>query len=73
MSGVSEGHRERAGLFLKATRWLHDRGGDAAVLAAFGDPQPVNEVWDSGVEEFKSFLRRRCREALKSGSGRGAA
>ena len=64
-------HRERAGLFLEAARWLHERGGDAAVVRAFGNPVPINEAWERDLEEFKDFLRDRCRDALET--RRGAA
>jgi hypothetical protein len=68
---VNGGHRERAGLFLQAARWLHERGGDAAVVRAFGDPALIEEAWELDLEGFKEFLRSRCREALET--RRGAA
>jgi hypothetical protein len=68
---VSDGHRERASLFLRAARWLRERGGDVAVIRAFGDPVPIDAAWELPLEDFKAFLRQRCRVALKS--ERGAA
>jgi hypothetical protein len=68
---VSNGHRARAGLFLQAARFLHERGGDAAVIRAFGGAEAVNEAWELPFEDFKEFLRQRCREALAP--ERGAA
>lgn len=59
-------HRERAGLFLQAARWLHDKGRDTAVVRAFGDPIPIDAAWERDLEGFKAFLRDRCREALKT-------
>ncbi len=64
-------HRERAGLFLQAARWLHAKGGNAAVVRAFGNPVPIDEAWERDLEGFRSFLRERCREALET--RRGAA
>jgi phenylpropionate dioxygenase-like ring-hydroxylating dioxygenase large terminal subunit len=64
-------HTERAELFLQAARWLHERGGDAAVVRAFGNPVPIDEAWERDLEGFKDFLRDRCREALEA--ERGAA
>ena len=66
---MSGSHRGRAGLFLQAARWLHERGGDAAVIRAFGDPVPVDEAWEFALEEFKDLLRDRCREALEREKG----
>ena len=68
---MSGSHRERAGLFLEAARWLHERGGDAAVVRAFGNPVPVDEAWELDLEGFKAFLRYRC--AVGLGRERDAA
>jgi hypothetical protein len=68
---VSDGHRERADVFLRAARFLHEQGGSEAMLRALGDPAPVNEAWELPLEDFKEFLRQRCREALAP--ERGAA
>ena len=68
---MTASHRERASLFLRAARFLHEQGGDAAVIRAFADPTPINEAWELPLEDFKQFLRDRCREALAP--ERGAA
>ncbi len=56
---------EKRRLFLLAARRLHEWGGDAAVIRAFGDPAPIDEAWERDLEGFKGFLRERCREALE--------
>ena len=56
---------EKRRLFLLAARRLHEWGGDAAVIRAFGDPTPIDEAWERDLEGFKDFLRDRCREALE--------
>lgn len=68
---MSGSHRERAGLFLQAAKWLHSKGGGAAVVRAFGNPVPIDAAWERDMEGFKDFLRERCREALEL--ERGAA
>ena len=67
------GHQERADLFKHAIRWLHERGGDAAVLEAFGDAEDVNRAWElEDLEDFKGYLRGRCRDALEAARRRVA-
>jgi hypothetical protein len=68
---MSARHRERADVFLRAAHFLHEQGGDASVIRAFGDPAPINEAWELPLEEFKEFLWGRRREALEP--ERGAA
>ncbi len=68
---MSDGHRERADVFLRAARWLRERGGDVAVIRAFGDPAPMDEAWELPLENLEGFLRQRRRVALES--ERGAA
>jgi hypothetical protein len=39
------GYRERADLFKAAVLWLEEKGGEAAVMRAFGDPEPLETPW----------------------------
>ena len=68
---MTASHRERASLFLRAVRFLHEQGGEAATVEALGDAQAINAAWELPLDGFKEFLRQRCREALAP--ERGAA
>ena len=59
-------HEQRADLFRHAIEWLYERGGDEAVVEAFGDAEDVNQAWERDLEGFKEYLRGRCREALET-------
>ena len=39
------GYRERADLFKEAVLWLEEKGGEDAVMQAFGDPEPLEAAW----------------------------
>ena len=58
------GYRERADLFKQAVLWLEEKGGEDAVMRAFGDPKPLEAAWRLEVAEFKEVLRAFAREAL---------
>ena len=62
---------DRASIFGQAVTYVHDQGGEDAVMRAFGDPEPLDEAWELPLEEFKHVLRERIREGLKA--ERGAA
>lgn len=66
------GYRERADFFKRAVLWLEKKGGEDAVMRAFGDPEPLEEDWRLPMPEFKEALRERAREALAL-KRRGAA
>jgi hypothetical protein len=65
------GYRERADLFKQAVLWLEEKGGEDAVMRAFGDPEPLEAAWQVDLPEFRKALRERAREALAA--ERGAA
>jgi hypothetical protein len=66
------GYRERADLFKRAVLWLEEKGGEDAVMRAFGDPEPLNMAWQLELSEFREALRALAREALAA-ERRGAA
>lgn len=66
------GYRERADLFKQAVLWLEERGGEAAVMRAFGDPEPLEAAWQLELSEFREALRALAREALAA-ERKGAA
>jgi hypothetical protein len=63
--------QDRVAIFKQAVLYVADRGGEDAVLRAFGEPGPVDEAWGLSLPEFKLVLRARIREGLRV--GRGAA
>jgi hypothetical protein len=63
------GYRQRTDLFRRAVLWLEAKGGESAVLRAFGDPEPLEEAWELSLPEFKEALRSRVRDALEAGKG----
>ena len=66
-------HEEKRILFKEAARWLYERGGDDAVVEAFGDAEDVNRAWElEDLEDFKGYLRGRCRDALEAARRRVA-
>jgi hypothetical protein len=69
----SEDYDVKCALVYKAIRFLHSRGGDAAVELAFGDIDQVDAAWREDLEVFRHFLREQLREALASLERRGAA
>ena len=64
-------YRARADYFKRTVLWLEDRGGEAAVMRAFADPEPLEAIWQLALPEFREALRKRAREALVA--ERGAA
>ncbi len=66
------GYRERADLFKRAVLWLEEKGGEDAVMRAFGDPEPLTTAWQLELSEFREPLRALAREALAA-ERRGAA
>ena len=46
-------YREHADPFKKAVLWLEERGGEDAVMRAFGDPEPLEVAWRLEMDEFK--------------------
>jgi hypothetical protein len=66
------GYREGADLFKKAVLWLEERGGEDAVMRAFGDPVPLEAAWQLELSEFKKTLQALAREALAA-ERKGAA
>jgi hypothetical protein len=66
------GYRERADLFKQAVLWFEERGGEAAVMRAFGDPEPLEAAWQLELSEFREALRALAREALAA-ERKGAA
>jgi hypothetical protein len=56
--------RKRA-MFLRAVRYVDERGGNHAVEEAFGDADLVDAAWERPVEDFRMFLRSRARAALR--------
>ena len=63
--------RERSDLFCRAVLWLEERGGEEAVLNAFGGTEPLDEIWRLPLPGFKEALRSLVLGAL--GARRGAA
>ena len=66
------GYRARADIFKQAVLWLEKKHGEDAVMLAFGDPEPLEEIWQLDLPAFKEAMRERVREALALKS-RGAA
>ena len=64
--------RKRAELFKQAVLWLEEKGGEDAVMRAFGDPEPLEATWQLEMDEFKETLRSLAREALAA-ERKGAA
>lgn len=64
-------YRERAEIFRQAVLWLEEQGGDSTVMRAFGDPEPLDAIWQLELPEFREALRRLVRAALAA--DRGAA
>ncbi len=58
------GYRERAELFKQAVLWVEEKGGEDAVVRAFGDPEPLEAAWELELPEFREALRERAREPL---------
>jgi hypothetical protein len=64
--------RKRAELFKQAVLWLEEKGGEDAVMRAFGDPEPLEAAWRLEMDEFKETMRSLAREALAA-ERKGAA
>lgn len=62
----TEPYEEKRVLFLKAVRYVYERGGDAAVEAAFGDMEDMDALWREPVAVFREGLCERARAALRS-------
>ena len=56
--------RARIELFKKAVLWLEEKGGEDAVMRAFGDPDVLEAAWQLEMDEFKATLRLLAMEAL---------
>lgn len=65
-------YRERADLFKQAVLWVEEKGGEDAVMRAFGDPEPLEATWQLEMDEFRGTLRSLAREALAA-ERKGAA
>ncbi len=57
------GHRERAELFKQAVLWLEEKGGEDAVMRAFGNPEPLEAAWQLEISEFRGAEKRRYEDA----------
>ena len=66
------GYMERADLFKQAVLWVEEKGGEDAVMRAFGDPEPLEAAWRLEMDEFKETMRSLAREALAA-ERKGAA
>jgi hypothetical protein len=66
------GFRERADLFKQAVLWVEEKGGEDAVMQAFGDPEPLDAAWQLEMDEFKGTLRLLAMEALAAERDGGA-
>jgi hypothetical protein len=66
------GYRERAELFKKAVLWLEEKGGEDAVMKAFGDPDLLDAAWQLEMDDFKGTLRLLAMEALAAEMEDGA-
>jgi hypothetical protein len=64
-------YREQAETIRQAVLWLEEQGGDSTVMRAFGDPKPLDAIWQLELPEFREALRRLVRVALAA--DRGAA
>ena len=64
--------RARADLFKQAVLWLEEKGGEAAVMKAFGDPDLLGAAWQLEMEEFKATLRLLAMDALAAEREGGA-
>jgi len=63
------GQKERADLFRRAVLWLQTKGGEEAVVWAFGDPGSLDATWALELPKFKEDLRSRMKEALGGWEG----
>ncbi len=66
------GYRERADLFKKAVLWVEEKGGEDAVMKAFGDPDLLDAAWQLEMDEFKATLRLLAMDALAAEREGGA-
>jgi hypothetical protein len=66
------GYRQRADLFKQAVLWVEEKGGEDAVMRAFGDPDLLDTAWQLEMEEFKASLRFLAMEALAAEREGGA-
>jgi hypothetical protein len=48
--------QRKAEMFKRTIRYIADRHGSAAMVEAFGDPEPINAAWE--LEDLEGF--RRC-------------
>jgi hypothetical protein len=65
-------YRRKAELCKQAVLWLEEKGGEDAVMRAFGDPEPLEAAWKLEMAEFKETLRSLAREALAAERKRAA-
>jgi hypothetical protein len=65
-------YRRKAELFKKAVLWLAEKGGEGAVMRAFGDPETLDAAWQLEMDDFKGTLRLLAMEALAAEMEDGA-